>query len=182
MTNDDHTARVDAVVRREASQLLAYFERRVEFQEEAADLLSDTLLVVWRRSDALPRDDEQARMWLYGVARNIVLGYRRGARRRSNLGERLREEIATQQLDWAELRSDLAEALDTLNGLDREIVILAAWDGFTHVEIAKHLRMRPGTVRSRYARARARLRKTLRAVNVDGEDVRTAVETVVGGA
>jgi RNA polymerase sigma-70 factor (ECF subfamily) len=182
LTKGDHAARVDAVVRREASQLLAYFERRVEFQEEAADLLADTLLVVWRRSDVLPRDDEQARMWLYGVARNIVLGYRRGARRRSDLGERLRDEIAIQQLDMSELRSDLLQALDTLSGLDREIVILAAWDGFTQAEIAKHLRMRPATVRSRYSRARARLRKTLRETDTEADDYRSVVERISGGA
>jgi RNA polymerase sigma-70 factor (ECF subfamily) len=182
MTKSDHAARVDAVVRREAHQLLAYFERRVEFQEEAADLLSDTLLVVWRRSDALPHDDEQARMWLYGVARNIVLGYRRGARRRSDLGERLRDEIATQQVDSNELRSDLMEALDTLSELDREIVILAAWDGFTQAEIAKHLRMRPATVRSRYSRARARLREMLREPDTEADDCRSVVEPIPGGA
>jgi RNA polymerase sigma-70 factor (ECF subfamily) len=182
LSKDDHAARVDAVVRREAPQLLAYFERRVEFQEEAADLLSDTLLVVWRRSDALPRDDEQARMWMYGVARNVVLGYRRGERRRSNLGERLREEIATQQLEATELRSDLLQALDALSGLDREIVILAAWDGFTQAEIAKHLRMRPATVRSRYSRARARLRKTLRETDHETDGHRSVVERVSGGA
>jgi RNA polymerase sigma-70 factor (ECF subfamily) len=181
MAKGDHAARIDAVVRREASQLLAYFERRVEFQEEAADLLSDTLLVVWRRSDALPHDDEQARMWLYGVARNVVLGYRRGVRRRSNLGERLRGEIATQQLDVTELRSHLMEALDTLSELDREIVILAAWDGFTQAEIAKHLRMRPATIRSRYSRARARLRKTLREPDTETDDYRSVVERISGG-
>ena len=161
-SHDDRIARVDAFVRLEAPRVLAYFERRADFQEEAADLLSDTLLVVWRRSDALPVDDQQARMWLFGIARKVLLGYRRGTRRRSELGARLRAEIELSQPDDPiELRTELRDALDSLADLDREIVILTVWDGFSQAEIARQLGMRAGTVRSRYTRARARLRSVL---------------------
>ena len=172
MTKTDLAARVDATMRRESPKLLAYFERRVEFPEEAADLLSDTFLIVWRRGDALPYDDEHARMWLYGVARKVLLGYRRGVRRRSDLGERLKFEIEVSQPDIAELRSELRAALDSLGTLDREIVILTAWDGFSQAEVARHLGMRAGTVRSRYTRARARLQLVLSDTAVDATAAR----------
>jgi DNA-directed RNA polymerase specialized sigma24 family protein len=52
--------------------LLAYVLRRSRTAEDAADVLADTYLVAWRRLDAIPGGD-QARPWLVGVARNLLL-------------------------------------------------------------------------------------------------------------
>ncbi len=161
-TAENRSDRVEETIRREGPALLAYFERRVEVREDAADLLADTLLVLWRRAESLPSDPENVRMWLCGVARNTLSSYRRGRRRHLELAERMRSELASAPAPSVPSSSlDLSEALDRLNRLDREIVVLAAWDGFTLAEIARHLRMRPTTVRSRYSRARAKLRATL---------------------
>ena len=58
-----------------------------------------------------------------------------------------------------EVRSAIAE----LGTIDQEIVRLVYWDGFTLAEVAQILNMRPPTVRSRHARARAKLRDALGA-------------------
>ncbi len=54
----DRVARVEKAVREHAPGILAYFSRRVEPGHDAADLLAETLLVVWRRASSLPTDDE----------------------------------------------------------------------------------------------------------------------------
>ena len=51
-----------------ARDLLAYAQRRVPVAEDAADLVAETYLIAWRRIGEVPRGDE-ARLWLYGVAR-----------------------------------------------------------------------------------------------------------------
>jgi len=51
--------------------LLAFFVRRAESPEDAAVLLGDALLIIWRWADSIPSDDLQARMWMFGVARNL---------------------------------------------------------------------------------------------------------------
>jgi RNA polymerase sigma-70 factor (ECF subfamily) len=48
---------VETLVAREAAGLLAYFARRVATLEDAADLLGDTLLAVWRRKATIPADE-----------------------------------------------------------------------------------------------------------------------------
>lgn len=152
--------RVEEAVRREAPDLLAYFERRAS-PEDAADLLGETLLVVWRRAILLPSEDEQARMWMFGIARRVLAGARRGSVRRLALVDRLRAEASVRPAEVPAPDRALADAIDRLDPLDAEIIRLVHWDGFALVEVGHLLRRPAGTIRSRYARARARLRETL---------------------
>jgi DNA-directed RNA polymerase specialized sigma24 family protein len=50
-------------------------------------VIAETFLTAWRRLDDVPAGDE-ARLWLYGVARRMLANQRRGARRRSSLADR----------------------------------------------------------------------------------------------
>ncbi|MGO4104673.1 RNA polymerase sigma factor [Leifsonia sp. YAF41] len=152
--------RVESVVRREAPALLAYFERRCPYAE-APDLLGETLLVAWRRADAMPGDDVEARMWLFGIARRVLGTSRRGRARRQALVDRLRDD-ALSSAPFAPARDDeLNTALAALAPLDAEIIRLLHWDGFNLAEIARHLGRPSGTIRSRYSRACSALRLAL---------------------
>jgi RNA polymerase sigma-70 factor (ECF subfamily) len=90
------SARSDAIsdlIDREAGPLLDYFNRRTLSPDDAADLLGETLVVVWRRERSIPTEPVQARMWLYGVARKVLAGHRRSSRRLRGLTERLGAEL-----------------------------------------------------------------------------------------
>src|SRR5579875_1486915 len=52
-------------------------------QQDAADVVAETLLVAWRRLDQVPAR-QQALMWLYGVARRVLA--RHGGQSASNPG------------------------------------------------------------------------------------------------
>jgi DNA-directed RNA polymerase specialized sigma24 family protein len=69
--------RFEALVREVGPSIAGYVVRRVEVHADAADVLSETLLVAWRRADALPQDAEGARRWLIGVARGVLANQRR---------------------------------------------------------------------------------------------------------
>jgi RNA polymerase sigma-70 factor, ECF subfamily len=155
----NRTAVVRELVEKESSALLDYFLRRTSDREDAADLLGETLLVIWRREGSIPTDPVNARMWMFGVARNVLSGHRRSRRRRFALAERL---AATLPVAESEPELDgVRAAIATLPEVDRELVRLVYWDGFTLAEAAQMLHMRPATVRSRMARAREKLREHL---------------------
>lgn len=161
MTDD---TRVSALAGLHSSGLLAYFTRRVPQREDAADLLGETLLVLWRRARDVPSDDDAARLWLYGVARKVLATHRRTGTRRHALATRLRTELAAhhdQQPAEDPRLTTLQQALDELDPQDQEIIKLVHWDGFSLTDAAQIMGKRPGTVRSRYHRARARLRAHL---------------------
>ena len=146
-----------------AAALLAYGLRRGATPEDAADLVADVFLAAWRRIDDVPAGDE-ARLWLYGVARRLLANQRRGERRRTRLGEALREHARTLEPPPAEPPDPaLHGALRRLPELDRALLALIAWEGLTPAQAAQVLGLRPVTARVRLHRARARLERELAA-------------------
>lgn len=78
-----------SVLAADSPALLNYLQRRAGIQD-SPDLLAEVMVVAWRRISALPKDPEQARMWLFGIARNILSDHARGERRRWRLAGRRR--------------------------------------------------------------------------------------------
>jgi RNA polymerase sigma-70 factor (ECF subfamily) len=132
--------------------LLRYFQRRVD--QDAADLVAETMLTTWRRRRDLPSNAENARMWMFGIARNVLANYQRGERRRHALGDALRNEIAQPHHEDSTAALALRQLVDTLPAELAEVVTLAHWEGFTFVEIATLQGVPAATVRGRYRRAR----------------------------
>jgi RNA polymerase sigma-70 factor (ECF subfamily) len=97
------------------------------------------------------------------VARRVLANQRRGTRRRAALGERLAEVLAEHAApDPAEELGTAATMRAALAGLaegDREVLLLAGWEGLTATEIAVVMDVPPATVRTRLHRARGRLRE-----------------------
>jgi RNA polymerase sigma-70 factor (ECF subfamily) len=156
---------VEDIVAGEVPGLLAYFARRVSPAQDAADLVGETLLVLWRRSDAIPADHAAARMWVYGVwPEKSCPPIDRGALRRLALADKLRDQLLDQSSTVShedERVAYLSEALQNLKPVDQEIVRLVHWDRFTLAEVAELMGKRHSTVRSRYHRARAELKTRL---------------------
>lgn len=145
--------------------LLGYALRRVPAAEDAADVVAETFLIAWRRCADVPPGDE-ARLWLYGVARRVLANHLRGEGRRSRLGQRLRTELADQvtvgdPADEVVPVRALRSALDRLERADREVLELTTWEQLAPREIAVALGISPEAVRTRLTRARARLREQL---------------------
>jgi RNA polymerase sigma-70 factor, ECF subfamily len=154
--------RFEAVYAANHVPILGYALRRTACPDDAADVLAETFLTAWRRLDELPADDE-ARLWLYGVARRVLANYYRGERRRTALADRLRGELAHSSLpsEPAGERARIATALRALPEQDRELLGLAAWEGLDYGQIAVVLGCSRNAVRIRLHRARQRLAREL---------------------
>jgi len=153
-----------SALRHASGDLLAYFERRVHVREDAADLLSETMLQAWRRRDALPDDATRQRMWLFTIAAHVLANHQRSRRRRSALADRLRDHLSSAPAgpDLAETHA-VRDAVLRLHAAQRELVMLVHWDGFTIVEAAELLGLNPSTARGRYSAARQALKAALAA-------------------
>jgi len=149
--------RFDALARALGPRVLAYLARRVDPPADAADVLAETLIVVWRRLDDVPADEREALVWTLAVARRVAANQRRGRRRGEALVEALRGQVqaASPPPDPAAL--DLRRALARLGRDDREILTLVAWEGLSPAEAAGVLGVGPAASRKRLQRARERL-------------------------
>ena len=153
---------LEASLRAAAPDLLAYFERRVVPRQDAADLLGELMVQAWRNASLAPLDEEQRRMWLYGVARNVLANHTRSIRRRSVLIERIRGHLAAAGdcPDEAE-GSAIRDLVARLPESQRELVALVHWEGLTIAQAAEVLGLNASTARSRYSAAREALRAAI---------------------
>lgn len=143
-----------------APDLLRYLESRLG-PDDAPDALGEVLLVAWRRVADLPASGDEARAWLFGIARNTVLNSRRGRSRRTGLVARLRGHAPREDAPAADRGVEVRDAIDRLDPDLAEIVRLLHWDGLTLAEAARVLGQPATTVASRYRRAREQLHATL---------------------
>ncbi|SDK51793.1 RNA polymerase sigma factor [Nonomuraea jiangxiensis] len=142
-----------------------YVRRRAGSPDDIADAIAETFTTAWRRLNDIPQGDE-ARLWLYGVARRVLANHFRAEERRTALASRLREEVRT----WPEPVRDHGQAHEAFMRLpdaDRELLGLVAWEGLSGQEIAKVLGCSRGAARIRLHRARKRLARELAALDPD---------------
>jgi RNA polymerase sigma-70 factor, ECF subfamily len=157
-------ARFEELFNANSKAMLGYLLRRVQVPEDAADLVAEVFATAWRRIDDVP-PGEEARLWLYGVARNVLANHRRGRTRRDRLADKLRTHLARQPYapEPSAATDAVRAALDRLSPEDREVLTLTAWEGLTSAEIGTLIGQEPATVRARLGRARERLRIVLDA-------------------
>jgi RNA polymerase sigma factor (sigma-70 family) len=160
----DHD-RFEMIYRETRQSLLAYFLRRADSADDAADLLSEVYLVAWRRISQVPAGEE-ARLWLFGVARRLLANQRRRARTAADLAVALERSLASPGVQPSSVESgiaagEVAAALRELPPADRELLMLSGWEGLTPSEIGVVVGRPSALVRVRLHRARARLRAKL---------------------
>lgn len=143
--------------------LLRFVQRRSGFDGAVPeDVVAEAFLAVWRRFDDLPAGRDAGRAWVFGVARNILLNSRRGARRRTALGVRLaRVEPAPAPGVDVSLQVDLGRAWPRLSATHQEALALAVFEDLDSTEAAAVLGISATAFRLRLSRARAGLRKEL---------------------
>ncbi|WP_169952646.1 RNA polymerase sigma factor [Microbispora sp. H11081] len=166
--DDEPSARFEAVYRETYGRLTAYAVRRCDSPQDAADVVAEVFTVAWRRVHELPAGDE-AVLWLYGVARNVVANHRRGEVRRQARSARLDAELADLYEDSPDSGLELSaigEAFRSLPDDDRELLSLVAWEGLGRAEIATALGLSRNAVRIRLHRARRRFSRALAEAGV----------------
>jgi RNA polymerase sigma-70 factor (ECF subfamily) len=164
VTRRDSTTHLEGLIRANASDLLAYLERRVDPRADAADVLSEALIIAWKKARSAPSTEIGGRMWLFTIARNTLLNARRATRRRLAATDRLRHELEQFNTVFehdSTATIDVRGAVTQLPREQRELVELVHWDGFSIVDAAQIMGISESTARSRYATAKGRLRALL---------------------
>ena len=134
---------------------------------DADDAFQATFLVLVRRAGAI-RERSSLGPWLHGVALRVARSARRGALRRRDRergdagpGPGPRAEEARARVDRLDEAPIVHEEVDRLPAKYREPLSLCYFQGPTHDQAASQLGWPVGTVRSRLAEARLRLRPRL---------------------
>ena len=130
------------------------------------DVSAATFTEAFRVRERFDTTCSNARPWLYGIASNLLRHHRRRERNRWRAVARSEPTTATTfdadaRVDAHRLGGRLAGALRATPTRDRDALLLYVWADLTYEQIAEALGIPVGTVRSRIARARGRLRAAL---------------------
>jgi RNA polymerase sigma-70 factor, ECF subfamily len=178
-------ARFRAVFEATYDDLLRFAQRRTD-PAQAEDVAADVFLVAWRRLDDMPEQIDDARPWLFGVARATMLNHRRGERRRHALAVRIADAtpMTTNRADSPEVsaahRLDLAAAWNRLSAAEQEAISLAVWEGLDSAQAGLVLGCTATAYRLRLSRARRSLRRHLEAPTPPDESTTTIANTTKG--
>jgi RNA polymerase sigma-70 factor, ECF subfamily len=162
----DAKRRFDELFAQHRSDIVAYCRWRAATASDAEDAVAEVFLTAWRRLNRIP-EGEAARLWLYATARRVLANQHRSRRRRLALRDRLAESAASTSQEWPASGSGdevVRDALRRLSPRDREVLLLAEWEGLTPSEIATVLSCPSVTARGRLHRARRRFRAAYETV------------------
>lgn len=126
----------------------------------AEDLTQETFL---KALLSLPEEHGNIRAWLYMVARNLFLNYRKKASRNVSLEEEMKrsdeEKDLLANMIENERKLQLYQALKKLDMKKREILLLQYFGDLSQKEIAAVLHITPENVRVLAYRAKKELKK-----------------------
>lgn len=146
----------------------------VNDREEAADLAQEAFLKAWRSLSSFQEASSFA-TWMHRLTTNVCLDHLRKQSRRQNISVAVslddEESNWSEPADWSqdpqeqlereERKRALARALEELPEHHRRMLLMRELSGMSYQEIADALDVDLGTIKSRIARARERLRKNL---------------------
>ena len=152
-----------ALMQRHGPMVFDVCRRVLNDAHEAEDAFQATFLVLVRKAGSIGRP-ELLGHWLYGVAYRTALKARAGAARRRAHERQVIDMPARESVHdvvWRDLRPVLDAEVNRLPARYRAPFVLCCLEGRTKEEAACQLGLPEGTVSSRLARARERLRTRL---------------------
>ena len=141
-------------------RLRRYARALVGERAAADDLVQDTLERAWSKLH-LYRRGTDLRAWLFTVMHNVHVNRLRAARPADPLEDDMPELAQRATQGDALVVRDLERAVAALPDAQRQVLLLVALEDLSYEETARVLEIPIGTVMSRLARAREKLRSLM---------------------
>jgi RNA polymerase sigma factor (sigma-70 family) len=156
----------------------------------AGDVTQETFVRAWQRLGDL-KDPASFGPWLCGIARNLAVDARRKRQREPKAGSdavanaaqapaasapfpRLVADGPLEEVGRREQREQIAAALDSLDDVSRQAVVLRYYEDLSSKQIGELLGLAPAAVDMRLMRARRQLRQRLGHAESDAPGPREA--------
>jgi RNA polymerase sigma-70 factor (ECF subfamily) len=160
LSTDELHEQFQALYKRTYAKVVGFAARRTRTPEDAADAVAETFTIAWRRFDQVPAG-EPALYWLYATARFVLANQERADRRRTvtvgRIANDLRWIFSDRTLPVEDERATARALLEELSADDRNVLLLAAWEGLDASGIAAVMGCSATAARIRLHRARRRL-------------------------
>ncbi|MBM2614929.1 RNA polymerase sigma factor [Actinoplanes sp. LDG1-06] len=158
--------RYEEVYARTYVDLVRFVVRRGHPTDQAEDVVAEAFVVAWQRLKDLPADVGEARAWLFGITRRLLLAKQRSDTRGQALSVRIAGQAAVdgttiEHDDLVATSVDLAHAWGRLTAMHQEALSLSVFEGLTGAQAAQVLGISSVAFRIRLSRARRLLKHGL---------------------
>ena len=183
---DDNAAAFDELMLRYQERLVTVLEHLTGRRDQAEDLAQEVFLRVYRSRKRYIVGAKFS-TWLYTIANHVAANALRSRSRRPEVNLTARPNDSTgvvgldrlalaasgampaRQLDKAELRDVVRDALAGLSERQRMAVLLNKFEGMCYADIAQAMELSPQAIKSLLSRARVNLKEILEPYLEDGK-------------
>jgi RNA polymerase sigma factor (sigma-70 family) len=152
-----------ALFDRHEARLFRHARRLLTAREDAKDAVTIAFFELWRKRASVRLVDGSPLPWLLNTVSYAACNLERSSRRYRTLIARAPRPDEQGELTGSD-ESGVLAALKRLPAREQSVVVLRVLEGYPELETAQTLGIPVGTVKSRLARARAKLRDEITAM------------------
>lgn len=121
-------------------KVFGYIRSKIDSAQDAEDLAADVFLKVFEKLDSFDESRASLSTWIYTITRNTLTDYYRTRKVLAEIPEALEDSASVEDdVCNAEMLDTLANALETLDERERDIIILRFYSGKTLKEITAQM-------------------------------------------
>ena len=141
-----------------ADNVYRFIVKNLRHTEDAEDIVQSAFEKLWIHKDSV--EPQKAKSYLFTVAYHLLIDHTRKAKR-ITLQESFENDTQTAYQENKALKKVLHDALATLNEMQRSLVLLKDYEGYSYEEIGEITKLTTDQVRVYLHRARLKLRNYL---------------------
>lgn len=130
MTTSEYNQCVD----HHADGVYRFILKNIRDEERARDIVQESFSRMWEKSGEISAD--KAKSYLFTTAYHTMIDDLRREKRVSRLGENEGKELSVNH-SWSDLKEVLQTALDTLPEIQKAVITLRDYEGYSYEEIGK---------------------------------------------
>ena len=130
----------DKIYRDYQGKVYGYILSKVNSPQDAEDITADVFLKVYEKLDTFDETKASLSTWIYTITRNTLTDYFRTRKVLEEMPETVEDEVSVEdEVCNAEMLETLADALETLEERERDIIILRFYCGKTLKDISAQM-------------------------------------------
>ncbi len=141
-----------------ADNVFRFIVKNLRHEEDARDIVQTAFEKLWRNIEAV--DAAKSKSYLFTVAYNQMIDHIRKAKR-VQLKDEVQSDARAHQLPAHDVKKTLREALNKLNDIQKSLVMLKDYEGYSYEEIGHITGLNASQVKVYLHRARITLRNYL---------------------
>lgn len=139
--------------------LFRFALKNLKDEDEAKEIVQSTFEKLWIRRDSV--DPERVKSYLFTTAYHAMVDYWRRGKRMAEMTEEIESKVPVEANEYTGLKAVLERALAQLNEIQRTVILLRDYEGYSYQEIGEITNLNESQVKVYIFRARQTLKTIL---------------------